>query len=140
MGALVRNFDSGTRLGGAVDGRTSGANISVKNRRHGQRQQISLANPTGTAQNDLPLATISTRGGTVTAPAGWTEIQQQTQGSETLAVFYLRYNANTPDSHISVFQRRYGGRILRYTGGMGYKPSMDPPSRWQGGQGHRPDP
>ena len=79
---------------------------------------ITLVNPTDTVQNDLLLATISTNGGTVTAPAGWTPVQQQTQGTETLAVFYLRYSASTAASHTFTTTNSAGiaGAILRYTG------------------------
>ena len=78
---------------------------------------ITLANPTGTVQNDVLIAAISTRSGTVTAPAGWTLVRQQTQGTETLAVFYLRYNVSTPTPHQFTFSSsRAAGAILRYTG------------------------
>lgn len=81
---------------------------------------ITLANPADTVQNDLLLAVISTRGGTVTpnTPNVWTLINQQTQGGETLAVYYLRYNATTPASHRFNFSSssRAAGAILRYTG------------------------
>ncbi len=79
---------------------------------------ITLANPIGTVQNDVLIAAISTRGGTVTAPAGWTQVQQQTQDTETLAVFYLRYNASAGTSHQFTWpsNARAAGAILRYTG------------------------
>jgi hypothetical protein len=79
---------------------------------------ITLNNPAGTVQNDLLLAVISTRGGTVTAPVGWTPVQQQTQGIETLAVYYLRYNASTVSSHSFSWltSAKAAGAILRYTG------------------------
>ena len=80
---------------------------------------ITLATPAGTAQNDLLIATISTRGGAVSAlTAGWTLVAQQTQGTETLAVYYQRFNATTAANHQFSWgaTERTAGAILRYTG------------------------
>lgn len=76
--------------------------------------------PAGAVQNDLLLATLSARGSnqTITAPSGWTQVLQQSNGSETLAVFYQVVNATTSASFTFNLGTSAGvlGSVLRYTG------------------------
>jgi len=84
---------------------------------------LTINKPTGVVQNDLLLATLAARGNTtITAPAGWTQIQQTNNGTtQTLAVFY---RVATVDD-IAAANYTFGlgttavgvaGAILRYTG------------------------
>lgn len=83
---------------------------------------LTITKPTGVVQNDLLIATISTRGNaSVTAPTGWTLVQQQNNGTnQTLAVFYKVAVA----ADITAANYQFGvsvadstaGAILRYTG------------------------
>ncbi len=81
---------------------------------------ISISRPAGSVQNDLLLATLSARGSnqTITAPSGWTQLLQQSNGSETLAVFYQLVNATTAASFTFNLSTSAGvlGAVLRYTG------------------------
>lgn len=88
----------------------------------GTTTSLTITKPTGVVQNDLLVATLAARGSTsITAPAGWTQVQQTNNGTnQTLAIFYrvasasdiaaTNYNFNL-SANIGV-----AGAILRYTG------------------------
>ena len=84
---------------------------------------LTITKPTGVVQNDLLLATLAARGNTtVTAPAGWIQIQQTNNGTaETLAVFYrvataADIAATNYTFTLGVTSVGVAGAILRYTG------------------------
>ena len=89
----------------------------------GTTNSLSISKPTGTASNNLLLATLSARGTTttITAPTGWRQLQQLNNGTnETLAVFYRVADASdgSVTSYTFTLSSSVGvaGAILRYSG------------------------
>lgn len=83
---------------------------------------LTITKPAGVVQNDLLIATLAARGNTtITAPAGWTQVQRQNNGTtQTLAVFYRVATVTDIAATNYVFNLSasvgVAGAILRYTG------------------------
>lgn len=83
---------------------------------------LTINKPTGVVQNDLLIATLAARGNTtITAPAGWTQVQRTNNGTnETLAIFYRVATATdiAATNYVFTLSASVGvaGAILRYTG------------------------
>ncbi len=86
----------------------------------GGANNITISKPTGTAQNDLLIAVVSTDGSpTISPPGGWTEIDQgQCASSQcTLGVWRLAAGASEPSSYNFTWSggQDAAGAILRYS-------------------------
>ncbi len=82
---------------------------------------LTISVPSGTAANDLLLATISTDGDvTFNTPTGWTLLNQgPSPGNDsTLAVFYRIAGGSEPTTYTFTWSgnQQAAGAILRYTG------------------------
>ncbi len=81
---------------------------------------LTINKPTGVAENDLLIATISTDGFTqnIVSPKGWTEIKQDSNGGMTLAVFSRIATASESASYDFTWDdnQQAAGAILRYSG------------------------
>jgi hypothetical protein len=80
---------------------------------------ITIPLPPGTVENDLLVAAVSTDGReTITAPSGWSEVNQTDTSGVTLAVFYHLATANEPADYTFTWndKEEAAGAILRYSG------------------------
>jgi hypothetical protein len=80
---------------------------------------LAIAKPTGAAEGNLLLATVTAAGtGTVTAPSGWTAIKSLTQGSTIQLTYYRVAGASEPTSYSwSLGSNRVAsGGIAAYSG------------------------
>ena len=80
---------------------------------------ITISKPTGTVENDLMIATISTDGSeTIDVPSGWILVNQNNNSDVTLAVFYRVATVSEPADYTFTWgsHEQAAGAILRYSG------------------------